>query len=1119
MSAPDAGVLRAIIRPTDTVKVLLDAFVVPGAMDPATGAPESPPDAIALLADADRVKRASEDPRNRRLVAVVVHSQGTEEGSVFIMRARSTGKQLEQSDILRVFPVFGDFSISMAQIRRTTLMDSFRPSTTQPAPGFLSLTISQADAASTNRTPLTLYTVQAEIVRLLLAECKRLKQLADAPSAPSVAPILTTFSWLAPYTARRAPLPPLFHIPQDLRVARTPLHARLSPAFAGQPGDDASDVLRIRDEWIRVRAREEAGVGTTSLRIRIGTFNVNGELPRQDLSTWLGMQPYTSQQQAPIAPALTPLVTGLRKETYSTSLMSPGAITPVLSPVSPEGPTAPITPTTTSQPSPSKPSPSNLSSTAPQVSSPLAPSAHTHSPSARSSASTLRSKLLPEEADSARPDMIVLGFQELDLSTEALIYSGSSSAAREAAWMEGILAALGQGKNAEKEKGEKATGHYVKLASKQLVGMLIIALVRADLRSCFDEVRTAAAGTGLMGVMGNKGGTALRVRYTPPIGTTSHSRAPSIISTSSAKSTSSSATAVSSSSSAAAPTASQHIKPKLRKPNSTILTFVNSHLAAFDEMYERRNADYNELTKRLKFEIGSLVGGPGSDVLFSEVDTSLDVIPPTPTASSGAPMPPGTTCGVFESDVTFWMGDLNYRIDAPDADVRTVLASDDWEDGRFEALLQYDQLKAAMRDKKAFNTFEEGKITHFPTYRFNAGLLKDDLGYDTKRRPAWTDRVLWATNSFTRVQQTGYTGYPLYNISDHKPVSADFTVDMNVFDLPTAEKAADKLYRQLRGLEDAHEDHNSRVDLKIMDTNVDLGKIAYHTTMQKRVTVKNIGKIPCAYRLVALDDESAVHPDWLKVEPMTALLLPDELLQITLTPNITNDAAMRLNVDHKDLTCTLILHTVMGKDHFVAVSAEYVPTCFGNSLARLTRLPGPIRAGGELLAEERAVNAPREVMRLINWMMSSNIRMERVFADQADESIVQQIRECLDTGDDFPFTPSLNEDALPVAFGETLLRLLDSLPEPLVPAELQPLCVLKTSRDEAFEMLDSFAPAAVNVWISVTAFLHYVCQSSSDVEAKTNRVAALFTPVLLRDTANTVSPVGRRNFLLSFIRG
>lgn len=49
------------------------------------------------------------------------------------------------------------------------------------------------------------------------------------------------------------------------------------------------------------------------------------------------------------------------------------------------------------------------------------------------------------------------------------------------------------------------------------------------------------------------------------------------------------------------------------------------------------------------------------------------------------------------------------------------------------------------------------------------------------------------------------------------------------------------------------------------------------------------------------------------------------------------------------------------------------PTCFANTLLYLTRLRGPIRnvkSAGDLLSEEDAKNAPREVMRLVNYMMS-----------------------------------------------------------------------------------------------------------------------------------------------------
>ncbi|KAJ7672386.1 DNase I-like protein [Mycena polygramma] len=938
------GSIAALLRPSDQVKVVLEASVPND-----TATPVSSPESASQI----------EHGRNKRILAVVSHRDGPntqEEGSVFILKSKGPGLAFDQSDILRVFPVFGDFSITMAQVRRETL--DLRP-TSQSSPGLISLTVKQGDIQGLE--PLTLCTQHVQTLRDVLAQCKRLKEIADAP--PTNAAPLTTFSWLAPYTSRRAPLPALFSVPQDLRVARKPLHTRLSAAFAGEAGDDFSDILRIRDEWIRSRVRKTCSRGKHNLKVRIGTFNVNGNLPSQDLSSWVGGVANTNY--IPPLQEISPLSMG---EVVKNPFDSPS--------LGEKDPT---------------------------------------------------------------PDLLVLGFQELDLSTEALIYA--TSTLKEGAWCTAAFAALG----AQAEL-------YEKLASKQLVGMLIIIIVRKALRSCFSEIKSSTAGTGIMGLMGNKGGTAIRMNFTPPA-------------TDAAK-----------------------------NPGPMVLTFVNAHLAAFDEMFEKRNADFHDLAKRLQFDLGSVVPEGGA-----------------------APVP--VTCNIFESDVLFWMVDLNYRIDVPDADVRTILGSEEWAESRFETLMPYDQLKSAMRSNKAFEMFSEGPITHFPTYRFNAGLLKDELGYDLKRRPAWTDRVLFASNAFAPIQQLSYTGHPQITQSDHRPVSAEFSVQVDVFDQSAAEAAADKLYRQLDGLEDAHEDTNARV--KIMNASVNLGKLSYKKTVTTQVGVRNIGKVPCAYRLVPIDPDSSLHPDWLKVEPMTALLLPDELAYITLTAFIDNDSASRLNIDHKELDCTLILHTVMGKDHFIAVTAEYVPTCFANKLSRLTLLPGPIRSlksPSELLAEDRSINAPREIMRLVNWMMAPDLDLENVFVSRADQTVVDTIHECLDTGADFPFSPDPKNDKVPIAFGETLLRLLESLPEPLVPVYLHQQCVEMTSRDEAFELLDAFPPAAVNVWISVTAFLHFVCQTSADPEAKTTKIASIFAPVFLRDDSSLVSPVGRRNFLLYFIQ-
>ncbi|KAF7349358.1 Inositol polyphosphate 5-phosphatase OCRL-1 [Mycena sanguinolenta] len=984
--------IRALLRPSDEVKVVLEAIVVNPLSN--AGTPDSPLSPTR--------SQTLDDNRNKRILAVVAHSDGPntqEEGSVFILKSKPADRAFDQSDILRVFPVFGGFSITMAQVRRETWP------TAQSSP---SLTIKQGDIEGLE--PLTLCTQHVQTLRDVLAGMQAIegnRRCATCLGGPTHNVFVAgavhieacSITCMCVFLENGYELiydPELvFSVPQDLRVAQKPLHTRLSLAFAGEAGDDSTDIVRIRDEWIRGRVRETCSQGKQSLRIRIGTFNVNGSPPSQDLSTWVGGN--VNQSRDTIIPPLkeiSPLSIGeVAKNPFDDPANSSSA-----------EPARILNPELESVPTPA----------------------------------------LDKISIDVDADLLVLGFQELDLSTEALLYSTSTF--REDAWCTAVFAALG----AQAE-------NYEKLVSKQLVGILLVVIVRKALRPCFSEIKSTAAGTGIMGLMGNKGGTAIRLKFTP-IATDA-----------------------------------------LENPGPTVLTFVNAHLAAFDEMVDKRHADFHDLTKRLRFDLGT---------------------------DGTVPVP----CSIFESDVLFWMivlrnddgsavVDLNYRLDLADADVRTILSSEEWAESRYETLLRYDQLKSAARANKAFDMFSEGPITHLPTYRFNAGLLKDDLGYDLKRRPAWTDRVLFTSSAFAPIKQLSYTSHPQITQSDHRPVSAEFNIEIDLYDLPAAEAAADKLYRQLNGLEDAHEDTNARVNLKIMNASVNLGKVYYKKTVTQQVGIRNIGKVPCAYRLVPIDPESSIHPDWLR-----ALLLPDELTYITLTAYIDNDSASRLNIDHKELECTLILHTVMGKDHFIAITAEYVPTCFANRISRLTLLPGPVRSlksPSELRAEDRAINAPREIMRLVNWMMGPDLNLvkafENVFVSPADETAVDTIRECLDTGADFPFSPDPKDDKAVVAFGETLFRLLDSLPEPLIPVQFHARCSEVADRGEAFEMLEVFPPTTVNVWISVTAFLHFVCQSSGDHDTKTTRISSLFAPVLLRDTANLVSPVGRRKFLLYFI--
>ncbi|KAF9788098.1 DNase I-like protein [Thelephora terrestris] len=794
-----------------------------------------------------------------------------------------------------VIPIIGEFSISVALSKRNTvdLRNPSSPLTMNQPRTELRVTINHGHHLSPdqNTEHITLLANDLQRLRSVLEECKRLNQISNENVGPAT--VSGTHAWVLPYLSTASPA--FSAVPFDVRLSNSPLHTRLSPASAGFPGDDLADIQLIREEWIPRAAKVICDKTKTrrDLKIRIGTFNVNGNLPTQDLGAWVGGSDHDADKMLPPLKKLSEITLGESDD--------------------------------------------------------------------------------KGDELSGSPDILVVGFQELDLSTGALLYS--TEAFRENAWTSAVFAGLG-------ERHEL----YDKLVSKQLVGMLIMAFVKKNVKECFEDVKTTAVGAGILGVMGNKGATGIRLSFRPK----HPSGAPSL---------------------------------------PTVLTFVNSHLAAFEDMVDRRNTDFHDLSSRMQFV------------------RRTDQTPETPTRNL-----PQVVVSVFDTDVLFWMGDLNYRIDLPSQTIRTLLTWPGLEEVNLAELRKYDQLRNAIRERKAFEDFKEADLTYLPTYRFAIGFSTDQLGYDVKRKPAWTDRILHMHSKTAPVKQLSYHGHPSVTMSDHRPVSADFVVSCDVIELSEYEMTTRKLHRQVLYMEE--EEAPPKISLE--PSSIDFGTVGYLRSVTRALEVRNIGKIPCAFRFVPLEVEELICPPWLLIGTVTGLLLPDESVTVSLTIDINCEMAAELNRFRPRLEVTLILHVGLGKDHFVPVSAKYEPTCFANTLSYLTRLSGPIRdvkSADDLLSEDEAKNAPKEFMRLVNRLMSCDgVDASALFTTRGDLKVVEIIRECLDTGKQFVFPKEYTNSVISVGFGEALLRLLDSLTEPLIPSSLNSACEAVTSKDEGFEV-------------------------------------------------------------------
>ncbi|XP_063690255.1 uncharacterized protein LOC134822908 isoform X2 [Bolinopsis microptera] len=92
---------------------------------------------------------------------------------------------------------------------------------------------------------------------------------------------------------------------------------------------------------------------------------------------------------------------------------------------------------------------------------------------------------------------------------------------------------------------------------------------------------------------------------------------------------------------------------------------------------------------------------------------------------------------LYDHDYLFWSGDLNYRIQLGNDEVRAAITN-----GKHLDLMEHDQLRQEKLAGHAFIGFHEADITFKPTYKFDP---ETDI-YDTSEKnrvPAWCDRVLW----------------------------------------------------------------------------------------------------------------------------------------------------------------------------------------------------------------------------------------------------------------------------------------------------------------------------------------------------------------------------------------
>ncbi|XP_054903286.1 type II inositol 1,4,5-trisphosphate 5-phosphatase isoform X1 [Poeciliopsis prolifica] len=499
---------------------------------------------------------------------------------------------------------------------------------------------------------------------------------------------------------------------------------------------------------------------------------------------------------------------------------------------------------------------------------------------------------------------------------------------------------------------------------------------------------------------------------------------------------------------------------RFRFHNSDICV-VNSHLAAHVEEYERRNQDFKDICSRLQFR-------------------QLD---PT--------QPPLT---ILKHNVVLWIGDLNYRISELDVDsVKDLISKND-----FETLHSYDQLKRQIDGKAVFVGFEEGEIDFQPTYKYDTGSDKWDTS-EKCRIPAWCDRILWKGKN---IQLEHYKSHMDVRTSDHKPVSSLLVIGIKRVNPEAYKKTFEEIVRNIDKLE-----NECIPSLSLSKREFHFKDVKFMQHHAETLNLFNDGQVPCQFEFIQKPNESTYSKPWLTANPSKGFIAQGASMDIDLEVFVNRSTAPDLNCGKQEIEDILVLHLERGKDYFISVTGNYLPSCYGTSIYSLCHMKEPIQdmpkeillelaeksPNDDTATDEKPLDIPKELWMMVDHLFRNAVDQEDLFQQPGLRTEFAEIRDCLDSG---------MPDSLPGSnhsVAEALLLFLDALPEPVIPFSFYQQCLeCSSSADECEKVISTLPQFHKNVFNYIAAFLRELLKNSANNRLEVAILATIFASLLLR---------------------
>eukprot|EP01114_Cavostelium_apophysatum_P014891 TRINITY_DN3964_c0_g2_i1.p1 TRINITY_DN3964_c0_g2~~TRINITY_DN3964_c0_g2_i1.p1 ORF type:complete len:846 (+),score=280.12 TRINITY_DN3964_c0_g2_i1:141-2678(+) len=477
----------------------------------------------------------------------------------------------------------------------------------------------------------------------------------------------------------------------------------------------------------------------------------------------------------------------------------------------------------------------------------------------------------------------------------------------------------------------------------------------------------------------------------------------------------------------------------------TSVCIVNSHLAAHFDNVLRRNQDYSDISRR---------------ILFTNTEENM-------------------LYTIFDHDYLFWLGDLNYRITMADVEIRKAVNESNWK-----KLVEADQLYVQMQAKNAFDDFTEGQINFAPTYKYDLSTGQYTSAEKINRSPAYTDRILYRGDN---IKQLTYRRHEM-TTSDHKSVSSTMEIRIKKIDAAAKKRLHLEIVRQLDKLE------NESRPLGAMSKNaLSFPGVKYLHSVSQYATFENTGKVIIKYRFIPKLEEQSYSKPWLWINPPAGMLMPGEKVDIKFTVHVDNSTVTDLNLGKEKIEDILILHLEGATDFFVTISGTFLRTCFGCPINYLVRFPNPIRTSEPVTANsDESLSIPKELWRILDYIFRKAMDTEHLFLKTGVQSEAELIRECLDAGDSFDVN-----NLSPHSMAETLLRLLESFPDPVIPSNIYAAVLEVTNYTQAKLIVSHIPQVNVNVFFYLMSFLRELLTHSKN-GLQSDKLALVFSRVLVR---------------------